>query len=227
MENEIKSMMLSLGADVCGIAGLERFENAPVGFHPTDLYAVCKSAIVFGVALTKGLTQVDSRLIYGHYNNNLCSVVDNIAFLGAKRLEEAFSMTAVPIPCDSPYEYWDKEAMTGKGLLSMKHAAVAAGLGQLGKSTLLLNPKYGNLLTIGVILTDRELQSDLTSRNICIESCRKCLDACPVEAIAEGSVIQKSCRQHTYNTNARGFETVDCNLCRLVCPVKYGEERMQ
>uniref|UniRef100_UPI004056735D hypothetical protein n=1 Tax=Acetatifactor sp. TaxID=1872090 RepID=UPI004056735D len=49
---------------------------------------------------------------------------------------------------DNPYEYWETETMTGKGVLSMKHAAVACGIGQIGKSSLLLNPKYGNRLTL-------------------------------------------------------------------------------
>ena len=39
----------------------------------------------------------------------------------------------------------------------MKHTAVLCGIGALGKNTLLLNPQYGNELTIGVILTDLNL----------------------------------------------------------------------
>jgi epoxyqueuosine reductase QueG len=35
----------------------------------------------------------------------------------------------------------------------MKHAAVNAGIGALGKNTLLINKKYGNRLVIGAILT--------------------------------------------------------------------------
>ena len=34
---EIKEIMLSLGADLCGIASIERFADAPKGYHPLDV----------------------------------------------------------------------------------------------------------------------------------------------------------------------------------------------
>ncbi|HNW50026.1 MAG TPA: hypothetical protein PKH79_03025 [Prolixibacteraceae bacterium] len=36
--NSIKEVAYSLGADVCGIANVERFTNAPKGFHPSDIF---------------------------------------------------------------------------------------------------------------------------------------------------------------------------------------------
>jgi epoxyqueuosine reductase QueG len=129
---------------------------------------------------------------------------------------------ALPLPCDSPYEYWEEANSLGKGLISMKHAAVLCGIGTMGKNTLLLNRKYGNLLTIGAILTDLELASDAFCDTICIEGCTKCLDACPVNAIENGMVNQKRCRTNTYGKTARGFATVDCNICRVVCPMRFG-----
>lgn len=222
MEDVIKKLILSCGADVCGIANITRFESAPRGFSPNDIYKDCRSVIVFGKALPKGLAQVDSRLIYAHYNSLVCSEVDKIALNGAKLLEKEFSANAVPIPCDTPYEYWEEDSLTGKGLISMKHAAVLAGIGELGKNSLLINSQYGNLLTIGAILTDLELQSDELCSNICIDNCLKCVKACPINAIEDGTVNQKLCRRNAYGKTKRGFDTVDCNKCRVVCPRKYG-----
>ncbi len=37
MENKIKEAILSYGADVCGIASIERFVDAPEGFSPKDI----------------------------------------------------------------------------------------------------------------------------------------------------------------------------------------------
>lgn len=222
MEDLIKQIILSCGADVCGIGHIHRFVDAPKGFSPIDIYKDCKSVITFGMALPKGLTHVESRLIYGYYNTYICTEVDRIAIKAAKLLEKECDAIAIPLPCDSPYEYWEQDTITGKGLLSMKHAAVLSGLGVLGKNSLLMNPQYGNLLTIGVILTDLELQSDELCQEICLEGCMKCVRACPVHAIDEGTVNQKLCRQHTYNKTERGFDTVDCNTCRVVCPRKFG-----
>ena len=67
MNNEIKDLIMKLGADVCGIESIERFIDAPKGFHPRDIYANCKSVIVFGKKIPRGLAYVSPRIIYGHF----------------------------------------------------------------------------------------------------------------------------------------------------------------
>lgn len=224
-KTSIKKMILEQGADVCGVAAIERFVDAPQGFSPLDLYPDCKSVICFGVALPKGIFEVNPRLIYAYFNGSvICQKVDEIAFLAAKQIEREFACKAVPIPCDSPNEYWDEKHLTAKGLISMKHAAVRCGIGQLGKNTLLLNKRYGNRLTIGAILTDLTLDSDEECDNICISGCKKCIESCPVKAIGGGSVDQSLCRLNTYGKTARGFGTVNCNKCRNVCPMRDGKD---
>ncbi len=222
MHEEIKKIVMDLGADVCGIANIDRFADAPEGFHPKNIYPDCKSVIVFGLALPKGLFKVEPRLIYGHFNYAACPEVDQIALHTAKQIEERFGSFAVPLPADSPYEYWVPEKMEGHGLLSMKHAAVAAGLGTLGKSTLLLNRKYGSMLVLGAVLTDLDLPSDPPAESICIRGCNLCINNCPAQALDGKTANQKKCRTNTYGTNARGYDTVDCNKCRTVCPRAFG-----
>lgn len=219
---EIKDCFLNQGADVCGIANIDRFDRAPEGFSPLDLFSECRSVIVFGLTLPRGLTLVKPRLMYSYFNAFSCSEADRISFDAAKKMENEYHCLAVPLPCDSPYECWDSDTLHGRGLISMKHAAVLAGIGALGKNTLLINPRFGNLLTIGAVLTDLNLPSDELCGDICISGCTKCIDACPVHAIENGGINQKQCRLNTYGKTAKGFETVDCNKCRVVCPVKYG-----
>ena len=86
MKEQIRSFLLEAGADVCGFGNVERFLEAPEGFTPTDLWRECKSVISIGVALPKGLSDVPSRLIYAHYNENTCRMVDDLAFYGAKEI---------------------------------------------------------------------------------------------------------------------------------------------
>ncbi|MDR3551645.1 MAG: epoxyqueuosine reductase [Clostridia bacterium] len=224
MKKQIRDYIMSSGADVCGFANIDRFSEAPEGFHPKDIFPDCKSVIVFGIALPKGLTKVDPGLIYGYFNNSTCPKVDWVAFRTAKEIERLYGGYAVPLPSDDPYEYWDAEKMEGRGLISMKHAAVLAGLGTLGKSTLLLNREYGNLLTLGAILTDLDLESDPLAKNICIAGCSLCIQSCPTQALNVGCVNQAKCRPYTYGINARGFNVVNCNKCRTVCPMRFGEE---
>lgn len=223
-EKKIKSIIETLDADVCGIAAVERFSEAPQGFSPTDIYAECKSVIAFGAAIPKGALTSGPGLIYSHFNGSvICSRVDEIALFAAKKIEAEYGCTVVPLPCDAPNDYWEPDNLTAKGLISMKHTAVLCGLGQLGKSTLLLNPQFGNLLTVGAVLTNLSLESDELCENICIPRCRRCIEACPVQAIGEQHVDQKLCRPNTYGKTARGFDTVKCNCCRSVCPMRFGK----
>jgi len=104
----------------------------------------------------------------------------------------------------------------------MKHAAVQAGLGTLGKNTLLMHKEYGNRLTIGVVLTNLAIGLDELAGSICIEGCRLCIDSCPVGALNGESVKQKACRPNAYGKAKRGFDTVDCNQCRMICPRRFG-----
>lgn len=223
MKGVIKEIILSRGADICGVAGIERFVEAPHGYSPQGIFSDCKSVVVFGVALPKGLTKINPRLIYGHFNSNSVEYTDAIAFNASKELEARLNCMAIPFPCDSPYEFWDERKKEGKGLLSMKHLAVAAGLGTIGKNSLFLNSRYGNLLTLGAILLDIPIESDELSQSICLDKCTKCIDSCPVHAISGEGVDQYLCRNYTYGKTNRGFDTVDCNQCRTVCPMKFGE----
>lgn len=134
MEEEIKKIITDLGASVCGISNVGSFKEVPEGFSPTDIYSECKSVIAFGVNLPKGLTKLQSSLIYGHFNNFRCSIVDKIVFDGAKTIEEKFNCFSLPMPCDNLYEYWYEDKLEGKGLISMKQIASLCGIGSIGKT---------------------------------------------------------------------------------------------
>ncbi len=224
MREEIRRQAYALNADACGFAEVGRFADSPEGFSPLDIYADCKTVIVVGMAIPKGLTKINPRLVYSHYNDLSSHLMDEMLFRLAWALERQYSgCLAVPVPCDSPYEYWDKEKWEGRGLMSMKHAAVRAGLGSLGKSTLLINREFGNMLNIGVVLINEALPSDSLAEPLCIEGCTRCVDSCPTGAIQNGSVVQKLCREYSYGQKtARGYDTTMCNRCRTVCPLAFG-----
>lgn len=43
----VKQTTMQLGADICNIAPVNRFKDAPEGFHPNDIFPDCKSVVVF------------------------------------------------------------------------------------------------------------------------------------------------------------------------------------
>jgi len=68
-----------------------------------------------------------------------------------------------------------------------------AGLGWLGKNTLLLNQQLGSFFFLGVILTTLEIAPSLGASSapapdLC-GTCRRCLDACPTGALVEPYVM--------------------------------------
>lgn len=221
MENSIKQFVLKAGADVCGIADAGRFACAPQGFHPRDIFKDCRSVVVFGKALPKGLSSVSPRIIYNHMTEINLKELDRIALNAALEIE-SMGGTAAPLPSDTPYDYWESGTLTGKGVISMRHAAVLAGLGSMGKNTLVINETYGNLLNFGAVLTDLELRPDELSGELCIEGCSRCIDACPQHALDGVTANQKLCRPFAYGANDRGFGVVNCNRCRLACPRALG-----
>ncbi len=230
-KEQIRRIIYDSGADVCGFAHISQFENVEKKYHPCTIWKDCKSVIVFGIALPESLFDINSRLIYAHFNTISIQQADNISFKSARTIEKSEGITspsarikALPLPSDGPYEQWDKDTMTGHGLVSVKQAAVFAGLGSLGKNTLLINKDYGNRLTLGLILLDTGFEPDAPAEDLCIPSCSLCVRSCPVQAIGDKNVNQKKCRLNTYKQTERGFDTIECYKCRSVCPLRYGKK---
>lgn len=67
--------------------------------------------------------------------------------------------------------------------LPQKTIATLAGLGWIGKSSLLVSPDYGPRLRLGAILTDGPFQVDTSVVLSNCNDCNRCVDACPVGAI--------------------------------------------
>lgn len=218
---QIKKLILSLGADVCGIAPVSRFEHAPKGFHPIDIYPETKSVIAFGKQMPSGVMFAKSPVPFTNAEDVSMTEVWRIGINAAIALENE-RMKAIPIPSE-PYEYWDKETMTGRGILSLKHVGQLAGLGIFGRNTLLYTPRYGCMVKLGALMVAEELEPDaIIEHDMGCDNCMQCVNECPSGAIQENTVLQKPCRQHAYHTNEKGYLLMICNTCRKVCPNYLG-----
>jgi epoxyqueuosine reductase QueG len=219
--SEIKEMVLGYGADLCGIATVDRFVEAPEGFKPTDLYTDCKSVLVFAKKLPESIFLTNSSIPYSFADDFATNEVLRLTYELSIKLEK-LNISAMPIP-STPYEYWDSDTMTGKGMISFKHAGYLAGLGVIGRNSLLTNPDYGNLIKLGVLLLNIELESDtIIDYDFCSDNCNLCIDNCPSKALGGVSVIQKNCRLNSEGTTKKGAPITICYNCRKICPNRTG-----
>ena len=218
---EIKQWAFNLGADLCGIASVERFSDAPVGFHPRDVYPGTQSVIVIAIREHKSSLYATSPVPYTFSSSVALQKIFGITYDLISKLEER-KIIAIAIPSE-PYEYWDAENTTGKGILSLKHAAHLVGLGVIGRNTLLVNRKFGNLIRLSAIITNVQLDSDpIENFEFCTDACNLCINSCPGGAIGHNSVNQKKCRPNSSVNNKKGESLYVCNNCRKVCPYLTG-----
>jgi epoxyqueuosine reductase len=214
----IRKRVIQHRADICGIAPVDRFDGAPKGFHPSDIYPDCRSVVVFAARFPLSTLQAKTNAPYTLVRNKLVDKVDWISFNMSNELERE-GIVSIPIPSADPYDYWDAERNHGRGILSLKHAGVLAGLGVLGKNTLLMNEMFGNMMWLGAILVSIDLEPDpVASYEGCDSECTLCLDSCPQHALDGVTIDQKLCRDISISYNYGGGTVLYCNICRKVCP---------
>jgi epoxyqueuosine reductase len=219
---EVKRETIRYGADICGIAPAERCGGAPQGFRPDDIFPDCRSVVVFACRFPSSSLQAKTNVPYTLVRNKLVDKVDWIALRLSDELERE-GVAAVPIPSAEPYDYWDAHRNHGRGILSLKHAGFLAGLGALGRNTLLINEKLGNMMWLGAVLVSIDLEPDpTTSYKACPSKCRLCLDSCPQHALDGTTIDQKLCRERSVSHNYGGGWVLSCNICRKICPYHSG-----
>lgn len=109
-----------------------------------------------------------------------------------------------------------------------KELAYRAGLGWIGRNTLLIHSKLGSELLLGVLLTDVSLTPGMPQPDRC-NDCSACVDACPTAAIRPDRWLEAR-RCLSYLTiehrgafpsdlcSAVGNRLAGCDVCQQVCP---------
>ena len=131
----------------------------------------------------------------------------------------------------SEYGEFEARAYVDTGPVVERSLAVAAGLGWTGKNTCLIHPRLGSFGFLAVLLTSLPVQEQNAPTMIPDRcgSCRRCIDACPTQALIAPYQMDAS-RCISYLTiehkgpvaeelaEGMGRQVFGCDICQDVCP---------
>lgn len=219
--SDVKKRLFAMGAHLCNIASIDRFSEAPVGYHPRDVLPGAKSVIVFARRFLAGTLACPTTVPYTIVRNRLSDLLDDIAVNYCTELEQQ-GVLAVPTGTIGPTEY-DVKTGRHRNIISSKHAAQAAGMGVIGRNTLLITPEYGNMVWLHAIITEAELAPDpLLTNTYCAENCHICEDVCPAHATGAPELKQEDCSDYCFGGENGGEWKIKCYRCRSLCPHALG-----
>ncbi len=200
LTRELNDMARAAGASLAGVAPVERFDGAPKSHHPRELLPGARAVFTFGIRildrvlewpdLLQGsplfpddlrLEALDSlfyrRSGYDIINDRL----NEIALRLANHLED-LGYPSLFFP--ATYGATPEKMGQLPGMLSQRHAAVRAGLGEFGLNNVVVTGRYGPRIRFNSVITTAPLVgSPLLQTKTCLGAdCNLCVEECPAGA---------------------------------------------
>lgn len=131
---------------------------------------------------------------------------------------------------DELYPELEGRVFVDSAPLLERSLAVKAGLGWIGKHSLLINRKLGSFVFISELVVNLELPYATDFMNDACGGCTLCIDACPTQAILPGrSIDANRCISYLTIENKEDFISPEfegqlqgwnfgCDICQDVCP---------
>lgn len=208
---KVKEFAYSIGADLVGIANVERYANAPIAMSPQGILPTAKSVIVCAIHHPDAAIELDGEIhpqVIGPYrvqytmNNKL----DYLSFSIARMLDN-LGHKAVPIASSNIWRYRGYKELDADFAPDISHiySGVCAGLGELGWNGLCITPEYGARNRFVSIITDAELTpTPLYNGPKLCDMCGECIRKCPTNAYRKET-------KGTKNVVVEGKDHIFCN----------------
>lgn len=175
MKETIRNYIKSLGVDDVGFAAVSDYVSPNTPKIET-FFPEAKSIIVMAYRELSTCESLDPQLaMNGRLDKK--EVMRHDSYKICRYLEDEFNSKILSIPESFP--------RGGTSAVSLRHAAIAAGLGNFGRHNLVIHPKLGTRVTFTAIVSNLELESDeKITENLC-NNCNICIKNCPATALDE------------------------------------------
>ncbi len=225
---ELKKRAESLSFDLVGVADplCSELQRVPERHKPQDYLPRVKSVIVLGLRVIDSILQTTPSGIYSKHYDTLNEQLNSGAYQLVKWLEDKGYRSMYFPETDSYGILWEQyNAGYDSFVPCFNHmtAAVAAGLGKLGTCGLVLTPQFGprqrwiSVITETPLKFGKELKKELCPEKRKASSCRRCVKACPIEAISLNSPTDvRRCWINWTGLRDRGLA---CGVCIKACPI--------
>lgn len=202
--DDVKALAKRLGASLCGIASMDRFEGAPKEQDPRYIFPEAKSCVVLAFRIPRGyLRGIEEGTYFSVYTSmGYAGINEVLAPLVLRELccaleDEGYESVPLPNIYLRPSVYFDREPgdpavsvpvspekPAPDVMIDMRVAAFAAGLGEYGWSKIFLTPEFGPLQRFAALLTEAELEPDPIFEGKICDRCKACVRACTGRAIS-------------------------------------------
>ncbi len=217
LTEEVIRKARELGADLVGIAPVERFKGAPLRMSPPGLLPEAKSVVVAAIHHLDASVELGGEPTphdmgpYGSQSSVINPKLNDISFLLARFLEDKGYKT-LPIAASNIWRYHGYKDLKVDFApdLAHRYAAVAAGMGEIGWSGLTLTPEFGPRQRFVSIITEADLKpSSMYSGNPLCDKCMMCVKNCPTDCFRKE--VKK---QNKIEIGGKIFEFPDTNKWR-------------
>ncbi|MFH1560235.1 MAG: hypothetical protein ABID84_02330 [Chloroflexota bacterium] len=186
----LRDFISKLNVDAVGVVSLAEWKGTQLEESALRLLPQARSVVVLAMEVYREfLDLVSPGRVTGEASfNDLVEANSDFvnsklteASYGVARASHELGLRALPLPAaGSPTDDRFLQAV-----FSYKHAALAAGLGTIGKNSLLITQEYGPRIRLSCCLTEVLLEQTRCDKPWKCAGCRICIAGCPSEALSE------------------------------------------